>query len=94
MHGMQRFPSLIQANSTMETLLTDYEIFGCEPLYDVKHHIENLYTELPHHLNKDENELMAETITTSFEQKESKRVVVYRKSLIKNKCCIKRKNQW
>ena len=55
MHGMQRLPSLIQADSTMETLLTDYEILGCEPLHDVKHRIENLYTELSH-LNKDEQD--------------------------------------
>ena len=47
MHGMQRLPSLMQADQTMVQLLKNYEILGCEPLHDIKSHIENLYTELP-----------------------------------------------
>ena len=83
MHGMQRLPSLINADRSMlSSHLADYEILGCEPLHDIKHHIENLYTELPHHLSKAERKLMEETITGSFAQKEVKRGVDYRRSLI------------
>ena len=81
MHGMQRFPSLMQADQTITSM--HYKILGCEPLHDIKHHIENMYVELPHHLNKTEKKLMEETIQLSLERKEIKRGIDYRKSLIK-----------
>ena len=83
MHGMQRFPSLLHADPNMASMLKDYEILGCEPFHDLKHQIENLYAELPHHLNKVERKLMENIIYTSFENKETKRGVDYRKSLVK-----------
>ena len=52
MHGMQRFPSLMQADQTITSMLEHYEILGCEPPHDVKHHIENMYAELPVCLNE------------------------------------------
>ena len=64
-------------------MVEHYEILGCEPLHDVKHHIENMNVELPHHLNKTEKKLMEETIQLSLERKEIKRGIDYRKSLIK-----------
>ena len=67
----------------MMSFLQDYEILGCEPLHDIKNHIENLYSELPRHLNSTERKLIEETIAVSFEQKEIKRGVDYRKSLVK-----------
>ena len=82
MHGMKRFPSLMQADQTITSMLEHYEILGCEPLHDVKHHIENMYVELPH-LNKTEKRLVEETIQLSLERKEIKRRIDYRKSLIK-----------
>ena len=91
MHGMQRLPSLMQADQTMVQLLKNYEILGFEPLHDIKSHIENLYTELPHHLNKTEKKLMEETISAAFDQKECKRGVDYRKSLIKLNIALKGK---
>ena len=57
-HWMQRLPPLMEADPTMEALLKNYEILGCKPFHDVKNHIENLYTELLHHLKKTENKLM------------------------------------
>ena len=72
MHGMQRFPSLMQADQTITSMLEHYEILGCEPLHDVKHHIENRYVELPH-LNKTEKKLMEETTQLSLERKEIRR---------------------
>ena len=83
MHGIQRFPSLMQADPSMIFELKNYEILGCEPLHDIKGHIENLYMELPHHLPKSQKKLFEETIIASFEKKDCKRGVDYRKSLIK-----------
>ena len=40
MHGIQRFPSIMQADASMMCLLMNYEILGCEPLHDLKNHIE------------------------------------------------------
>ena len=82
MHGMKRFPSLMQADQTITSMLEHYEILGCEPLHDVKHHVENMYVELPH-VNKAEKRLMEETIQLSLERKGIKRRIDYRKSLIK-----------
>ena len=83
MHGMQRFPSLMLADPSITPMLEHYEILGCEPLHDIKHHIENMFAELPHHLNKAEKKLMEETIQLSLERKDIKRRIDYRKSLIK-----------
>ena len=83
MHGMQCFPSLLHADPSMASMLKDYEILGCGPLRDLKHQIENLYTEFPRHLNKVERKLMEDIIYTSLENKETKRGVDYRKSLVK-----------
>ena len=83
MHGMQHFPSLMQADPSITPMLEHYEILGCEPLHDIKHHIENMYAELPHHLNKAEKKLMEETIQLSLEHKDIKRGIDYRTSLIK-----------
>ena len=71
MHCMQRFPSLMQADQIITSMLEHYEILGCELLHDVKHHIENMYVELPR-LNKTEKKLMEETIQLSLERKEIK----------------------
>ena len=83
MHGMQRFPSLMQADQTITSMLEYYEILRYEPLHDVKHHMENMNVELPHHLNQTAKKLMEETIQLSLERKEIKRGIDYRKSLIK-----------
>ena len=60
-------------------MLEHYEILGCEPLHDIKHHIENMYAELPHHLNKAEKKLMEEAIRLSLERKDINRGIDYHK---------------
>ena len=50
----------------------------------MKHQIENLYAELPHHLNKVERKLMEDIIYTSFENRETKRGVDYLRGKINN----------
>ena len=80
---MQRLPSLINSDrNLLFTFLSNYEILGCEPLHDVKQHIDNLYAELPSHLSKTEKKIMEDTILNSFSQKELKRGVDYRRSLV------------
>ena len=81
MHGIQRLPMLY--NQDVFPLLDNYEVLGCEPLHDVTNHIDNLYMELPHHLNKSEKKMMEEIIFLSFERKDTKRGIDYRKSLLK-----------
>ena len=83
MHGMQRLPLLVNPDlSILESFLSNYEILGCEPLHDIKHHTEKLYTEIPQHLSKIESKLMLQAISDSFCNKEVKRGVDYRISLI------------
>ena len=89
MHGIQRLPLLY--NQGFFEQLESYEVLPCEPLHDVKNHIENLYIELPLHLKKEEKKLMEEFISLSFERKETKRGVDCRKSLIKLTIALNRK---
>ena len=89
MHGIQRLPMLY--NQDVFPLLDNYEVLGCEPLHDVTNHIDNLYMELPHHLNKSEKKMMEEIIFLSFERKDTKRGIDYRKSLLKLTIYLKRK---
>ena len=53
--GIQRVPSLLLLNPTQnlaDTNLGDYTVLDCEPLHDLKGHIQNLLDELPSKLNK------------------------------------------
>ena len=48
--GAQRVPSLLLLNPTQtftEMNLNDYTVLDCEPLHDMKGHLENLFEELP-----------------------------------------------
>ena len=53
LHGVCRVPALLynNPNATLESLnLGGYEVLPCEPMHDISHHIENLLTELPAHI--------------------------------------------
>lgn len=53
--GIQRVPSLLLLNPTQnlaDTNLRDYTVLDCEPLHDLKGHIQNLIDEVPFKLNK------------------------------------------
>jgi hypothetical protein len=57
LHGVQHVPALLHPNpevSLDEINCGNYEILGFEPLHDIGHHIENVFTELPSHLPKEE----------------------------------------
>ena len=86
MHGIQRLPSLLyqEDNTSMKDLNLDrYEVLPCKPLHDIKGHISNLYDEIGNHLSKDEKKYFKDMVTLSFDNKECKRGVNYRKSLLK-----------
>ena len=34
-----------------------YEIMACEPLHDIKEHIDNIYREIPCHMNEAKNDI-------------------------------------
>ena len=93
MHGMQRVPALLINNPKKplkELCLDRYEVLPVEPLHDVGHHIDNILTELPHHLEK-KKEKLQETISASYAGKESKRGVDHREALIKVTCFASQK---
>ena len=86
MKGIQRLPTLIMNNpeaSLEEFGLEHYEILPVEPLHDVGHHIENVFSELPHHLSDKERKAMEDTRDMCLGSKDSKRGVDYRAALIK-----------
>ena len=83
--GKQRVPALLfsRPGASLESLnLSKYEILPCEPLHDIGHHIENVLTELPHHLSEDEANVINESIKLSLGKKESKRAIDYRIALV------------
>ena len=90
---MQRLPLLLHSDQSMMSFLQDYEILGCEPLDDIKNHIENLYSELPRHLNSTERKLIEETIAVSFEQKENKARCRLQKKFGESGHSIRRENK-
>ena len=67
---------------TVESKLPNYEILPVEPCQDIPGHIKNIYDELPHHLVNKEKEILQYAIITSFNKKDAKCSVDYRKSII------------
>lgn len=65
--------------------LDNYEILSTEPLHDIGHHIENIFTELPHHLKDEEKKAVEDSVRNHVPNsgKESKRGVDYQAVLIK-----------
>ena len=53
-----------------------------QPCHDISDHIKNVYTELLHHLNQNEKEIIEHAINTVFAKKDTKRSIDYRKSII------------
>ena len=85
LHGVQRVPALLYTNptSTLQSINCDkYEILSFEPLHDIGKHIENIFTELPHHLPEREAIAVKDVITCTIGGKETKRTFDYRCALI------------
>ena len=82
--GTKMVPGLLYGNEFKEVrnILAEYEILLVEPCQDIPAHISNVYTELPHHLNQNEKEMLEHAINTSFAKKDTKRSVDYRKTII------------
>ena len=84
--GTKAVPALLHDFPTKDVAtiaLRDYEVLPFEPCHDIAGHIKNIYSELPHHLNKDEGDFLKSTIEISFGKKDTKRSVDYRCSIIK-----------
>ena len=86
MHGVNRVPALLFRNSTtsLESLnLGSYEVIPCEPMHDIAHHIDNLLTELPEHIEDETCKAkLLEAVSLTTGRKETKRAVDFRCSLI------------
>ena len=78
--GVKMVPALLYGNEFKEirNVLPNYEILPVEPCHDIAGHIKNVYTELPHHLNQTEKEILEHATNTSFAKKDNKRNVDYR----------------
>ena len=86
LQGCQRVPALLFNAPTADFTtmgLSDYEMLLCEPLHDVSKHIENIFEELPGHLDKDHALLFTETVAAARGQKEVVRGVDNRMAVIK-----------
>jgi hypothetical protein len=65
LHGIKRVPALLvhTPDVPLEDLhLANYEILPTEPLQDIGHHIENVFTELPHHLEDKERQVFEDCV--------------------------------
>ena len=83
MHGIQRLPALFftEPEASPENMLLElYEILPCEPLHDVKGHIQNLFEEIPYRTKKEK--LLQNTIDHVMGGKNCNRGVDYRVGLI------------
>ena len=73
LRGIQRVPALCfpqQQCSLQELSLGNYEVLPVEPLHDLKEHINNIFKELPIHLNDEEKVLFDETMEAVLSTKE------------------------
>ena len=85
MHGVQRLPALMYYNPhnyIHQINLQTYEILFTEPLHDISNHIENLYIELPYHIDKEHRKSLNFIINNSFGGKEAKNSSNYCKSFL------------
>ena len=85
LRGIQRVPALCfpqQECSLQELSLENYEVLPVEPLHDLKEHINNIFKELPKHLNDEEKVLFDEAMEAVLSTKEKLRGSDYRL------CCV------
>ena len=93
MCGQQRVPALLfncPKTSLKDLGLDRYEVLLMEPLHDIGHHIENVFTEFPKHLTLAETKLVEETIQTCIGNKDSKRTADYRKALVQTTALLQK----
>lgn len=94
-HGIQHLPALLVCTNPKTPLadlnLHKYEILPVEPLHDVSHHIENLLTELPHHLSSKEKKAMQECIASCMGTNDIKRGCDWRETHIMTTSYLQKK---
>jgi hypothetical protein len=79
LHGIQRVPELLfhTLNKGLETInCKHYEILPFEPLHDIGKHIENIFQELPHHLERDQAKPILDVLDVSLNGKDTKRTLI------------------
>ena len=59
-------PTLLIADPTASFNLQHYTVLNCEPLHDLKGHLRNVFTELPHILEGDMKKICEDIIDTNF----------------------------
>ena len=94
LRGVQRVPTLLLNNPTQlldELNLQDYTILDCEPLHDMKGHLQNLVDEVPHILNRELADDCKKLINTDL-KKEKKTGADYRLVAIHLLCLLRKKN--
>ena len=93
MCGQQRVPALLfncPKTSLKDLGLDRYEVLPTEPLHDIGHHIENVFTEFQKHLTLAETKLVEETIQTCIGNKDTKRTADYRKALVQTTALLQK----
>ena len=86
LHGIQCVPALLVHTPDIPLKhlhLANYEILPTEPLHDIGHHIENVWNELPHHLEDEQRQVFKDCVSMSLDVKDSKHGVDYRAGLLK-----------
>ena len=79
LRGIQRVPALCfpqQECSLQELNLENYEVLPVETLHDLKEHINNIFKELPKHLNDEEKVLFGETMEAVLSTKQKLEVQI------------------
>ena len=72
-HGIHRLPALLLTNSQASLMDLNLDKYEIVPLIDIGHHIENILTELPHHLSSKEKQAMLDSTSSSIEGKDNRR---------------------
>ena len=80
--GSFRLPALCTVNPMIEvkSLIGPYEVVACEPMHDLKGHIENLLLEMPYHVKKENSVIVSTLINNLLEHACS--AFHYRKALL------------
>ena len=92
LRGTYRVPALCHGNefvSLEASMLKSFEVLSVEILHDLKEHIKNLWTELPHILFPKEKKIFEDTYNRALGNKATKRGCDYRFSLVEMYCKMK-----
>ena len=93
MCGQQRVLALLYnfPQASLKDLgLVKYEVLPTEPLHDIGHHIENVFTKFAKHLKPAETQAVEDYYNTSIGNKDSKRTADYRTALVQTTALLQK----